>query len=80
MSAEGAGSVMNSIDSLSLQHYPGMTESLLEKIVEQANQRWNLIATTVIHRVGDLVHQRIKLFWLAWPASTVPMPLKRRNF
>ena len=54
VSAEGAGSVMNSIDSLSLQHYPGMTESLLEKIVEQANQRWNLIATTVIHRVGDL--------------------------
>ena len=43
-----------SIDSLSLQHYPGMTESLLEKIVVEANSRWNLIATTVIHRVGDL--------------------------
>ena len=43
-----------SIDLLSLQHYPGMTESLLEAIVEQAHQRWNLIATTVIHRVGDL--------------------------
>ncbi|MBT6594073.1 MAG: molybdenum cofactor biosynthesis protein MoaE [Porticoccaceae bacterium] len=43
-----------SIDSLSLQHYPGMTEKLLEAIVEQANTRWNLIATTVIHRVGDL--------------------------
>jgi molybdopterin synthase catalytic subunit len=27
--AEGADSVVNSIDSLSLQHYPGMTESLL---------------------------------------------------
>lgn len=44
----------SAIDLLSLQHYPGMTESLLEAIVEQANQRWNLIATTVIHRVGDL--------------------------
>jgi len=43
-----------SIDSLNLQHYPGMTEKLLEAIVEQANTRWNLIATTVIHRVGDL--------------------------
>ena len=48
-------STKNPIDLLSLQHYPGMTESLLETIVEQANQRWNLIATTVIHRVGDLV-------------------------
>ena len=54
VSSEGADSVVNSIDSLSLQHYPGMTESLLEKIVEQANQRWNLIATMVIHRVGNL--------------------------
>jgi molybdopterin synthase catalytic subunit len=51
---EGRSSTKNSIDLLSLQHYPGMTESLLETIVEQANQRWNLIATTVIHRVGDL--------------------------
>jgi len=54
VSAEGHDSLANSIDSLSLQHYPGLTESLLQKIVEQANARWNLIATTVIHRVGDL--------------------------
>ena len=52
--SQGQPSAKHSIDLLSLQHYPGMTESLLEAIVEQANQRWNLIATTVIHRVGDL--------------------------
>jgi len=51
---QGQSATKNPIDILSLQHYPGMTESLLEAIVEQANQRWNLIATTVIHRVGDL--------------------------
>jgi molybdopterin synthase catalytic subunit len=51
---QGQSSTKNPIDILSLQHYPGMTESLLETIVDQANQRWNLIATTVIHRVGDL--------------------------
>jgi molybdopterin synthase catalytic subunit len=45
----------SSIDSLSLQHYPGMTEILLQEIVDQANLRWNLIATTVIHRVGELL-------------------------
>ncbi len=45
----------SSIDSLSLQHYPGMTETLLQEIVDQANQRWQLIGGTVIHRVGELL-------------------------
>lgn len=48
---EGQGS----IDSLSLQHYPGMTEKLLQEIVDQANSRWNLLGTSVIHRVGKLL-------------------------
>lgn len=44
-----------SIDFLSLQHYPGMTETLLQEIVDHANQRWQLIGSTVIHRVGELL-------------------------
>ena len=32
-----------------------MTESLLQKIVDQAQQRWDLIGITVIHRVGELL-------------------------
>jgi molybdopterin synthase catalytic subunit len=44
-----------SIDSLSLQHYPGMTETLLQEIVDQANKHWDLIGSTVIHRVGELL-------------------------
>jgi len=47
--------VDSSIDSLSLQHYPGMTETLLQEIVDQANKRWNLIGSSVIHRVGELL-------------------------
>jgi molybdopterin synthase catalytic subunit len=42
------------ISDLSLEHYPGMTEKCLEDIVERAKQRWNIIASTVIHRVGQL--------------------------
>ena len=45
----------DSIESLSLQHYPGMTEKLLQEIVDQAHQRWSLIGSTVIHRVGKLL-------------------------
>ena len=39
---------------LELEHYPGMTESQLALIVEQANQRWPLLATVVVHRYGRL--------------------------
>lgn len=42
------------IHDLTLEHYPGMTEKSLIAIVEQAKQRWNIIESTVIHRVGTL--------------------------
>lgn len=43
-----------SVSDLSLEHYPGMTEKCLNDIVEQAKERWNIIESTVIHRVGQL--------------------------
>jgi molybdopterin synthase catalytic subunit len=42
------------VDTLFLQHYPGMTESLLQKIIDEAAQRWPLDGVRVIHRVGAL--------------------------
>ncbi len=42
------------IDAMTLEHYPGMTEKALEEICSQAHARWNLIDTVVIHRVGTL--------------------------
>ncbi|QUJ69038.1 molybdopterin synthase catalytic subunit MoaE [Photobacterium sp. GJ3] len=43
-----------SVTSLTLEHYPGMTEKSLAGIVAQAKTRWPLLAVTVIHRVGHL--------------------------
>ena len=37
-----------------LEHYPGMTEKALEKIVVEAGQRWPLLKGDVLHRVGAL--------------------------
>ena len=42
------------VAALTLEHYPGMTESALAAIVEQARGRWSLDAVSVIHRVGRL--------------------------
>ncbi|MBV9361051.1 MAG: molybdenum cofactor biosynthesis protein MoaE [Betaproteobacteria bacterium] len=39
---------------MSLEHYPGMTESALRKIVDEAASRWQVMDCTVIHRYGDL--------------------------
>ena len=40
--------------SMTLEHYPGMTEKALARIVEEAKDRWKIIDCTVIHRYGDL--------------------------
>jgi len=45
----------HAIQGMTLEHYPGMTESALEDICAQAHARWELIDTVVIHRVGPLV-------------------------
>ncbi|WP_075180768.1 molybdopterin synthase catalytic subunit MoaE [Pantoea sp. 1.19] len=43
-----------SVQALSLEHYPGMTESVLHALVEDARARWPLGRVTVIHRTGAL--------------------------
>ncbi len=40
--------------SMTLEHYPGMTEKALEKIVAEAGTRWQVMDCTVIHRYGEL--------------------------
>ena len=42
------------LQALELEHYPGMTENVLENIVNQALQRWPLDAVRIIHRIGEL--------------------------
>jgi molybdopterin synthase catalytic subunit len=42
------------VSSLTLEHYPGMTNKSLEEIVAQASSRWQLDQVLVIHRVGPL--------------------------
>ena len=42
------------VTTLSLEHYPAMTEKALEGIVAEARSRWRLIDALVVHRVGAL--------------------------
>jgi molybdopterin synthase catalytic subunit len=42
------------VKSMSLEHYPGMTENILRNILDEAKTRWELIAARIFHRVGEL--------------------------
>ena len=42
------------VTTMSLEHYPGMTERAISDICDQARVRWRLLDTLVIHRVGEL--------------------------
>ncbi|HLB15278.1 MAG TPA: molybdopterin synthase catalytic subunit MoaE [Burkholderiales bacterium] len=44
----------DAVATLTLEHYPGMTEGAIEAIVEEARSRWAIIDVTVVHRVGEL--------------------------
>jgi len=39
---------------MTLEHYPGMTENSIKKIVEDARARWQVMDCSVIHRYGAL--------------------------
>lgn len=42
------------VNTLTLEHYPGMTEKALADIASEAEDRFNISRTRVIHRVGPL--------------------------
>lgn len=42
------------VTKLTLEHYPGMTETVLAQIEQQARERWPLNKVKIIHRVGTL--------------------------
>ena len=53
--AGGKDAGSRSIRAMTLEHYPGMTEAAIGRIVADAERRWDLLGCTVIHRVGHLV-------------------------
>jgi len=42
------------VSRMTLEHYPGMTEKAIGKIVDEAIARWKVIDVLVVHRVGEL--------------------------
>lgn len=45
----------DTVKAMTLEHYPGMTEKQLEKIITEAKQQWAVLDVLVVHRVGNIV-------------------------
>ncbi len=43
-----------SVATMTLEHYPGMTEKAIAEIVAEAKTRWDIFDALVIHRIGEL--------------------------
>ncbi|APZ44724.1 molybdopterin converting factor [Acidihalobacter ferrooxydans] len=53
---------------LFLEHYPGMTERELERIADEAVERWPVNACLIVHRVGLIVPGEPIVLTAAWSA------------
>ena len=42
------------VASVTLEHYPGMTEKSIQVMLDEAQKRFDIFAARVIHRVGEL--------------------------
>ncbi len=42
------------VRGLYLEHYPGMTETVIKDLIQQAGERWDVREARVIHRIGHL--------------------------
>ena len=56
------------VQAMTLEHYPGMTEKHLATICEEAESRWELLDTLIIHRVGQIQINDPIVLVAAWSA------------
>ena len=40
------------VAAIELEHYPGMTESSLMRLIDEAFARWALLGAAIVHRIG----------------------------
>lgn len=58
----------DAVQAMTLEHYPGMTENYLDKICQQASERWDIIDCLIVHRVGDIYPDDPIVLTAVWSA------------
>lgn len=58
----------DAVQSLTLEHYPEMTQHYLESLTEQAINRWQLTDSLIFHRYGRILPGDTIVLIAAWSA------------
>ena len=58
----------DTVKSMTLEHYPGMTEKHLSNIISDGKQQWAIIDSLVVHRVGDIYPDQPIVLVAVWAA------------
>ena len=58
----------DNVQKMVLEHYPGMTENYLNKICDEAKNRWDIMDCLIIHRVGDIMPDDPIVLTAVWSA------------
>lgn len=56
------------VDKMLLEHYPGMTEKYLQKISEEAANKWDILDSLIVHRVGEMLPNDPIVLVAVWSA------------
>ena len=62
----------SAVSRMFLEHYPGMTERELERIVDEERDRHGLLDALVVHRVGAVVPGEPIVLVAAWAGHRAP--------
>lgn len=58
----------DAVQSMTVEHYPGMTERQLQQLLDEAKQRWDVIDILLIHRVGQTYPNDTLVLIAVWSA------------
>ena len=56
------------VSGMTLEHYPGMTETQLEQICTEACDKWPLLDALILHRVGEIRPGETIVLTACWSA------------
>lgn len=62
----------DTVQQLWLEHYPGMTEQYLQQLCLVAMQRWQLLDSLIVHRVGEIQCEHSIVLVATWAGHRSP--------
>ena len=56
------------VSAMTLEHYPAMTQHYLDKLIDEANTKWDLLDTLIVHRIGEIKPAEPIMLIACWSA------------